>query len=337
MKTDRILISRTDSIGDVILTLPMAGVLKKVYPESTILFLGRAYTRDIVETSRFVDRFLDWDEINAMDRCTKVETFNSFKADVIIHVFPRRMIAMLARQAKIPIRIGTTGRAYHYLLCNRLVPLSRKRSTLHEAQLNLKLIQSLVAHENYILDEIPAYYGFSKVDPLHEQYAILLSKQKFNLIIHPKSKGSAREWGLDNFKKLIEILPRDRFNIFITGTEADGKKIKSALVDQFSHINDLTGKLSLKELISFINSADGLLAASTGPLHIAAALGKFALGLYPPIKPMHPGRWAPIGKRAHYLVMDKDCSDCRKKTECQCMKTISPHQVKDKLISFIDG
>lgn len=315
----------------------MAGVLKKLFPESTILFLGSAYTRDIVETSHFVDRFINWDEISGMDRCTRVETFNSLKADVIIHVFPRRAIAILARRAKIPIRIGTTGRAYHYLLCNRLVALSRKRSNLHEAQLNLKLIRSLGANDQYTLDEIPDYYGFDKVDSLPVQFASLLSKQKFNLVIHPKSKGSAREWGLDNFKQLIEILPQDKFEIFISGTEADGKEIKSGLLDQFDHVNDLTGKLTLKELVSFINNADGLLAASTGPLHISAALGKFTLGLYPPIKPMHPGRWAPIGKHAHYLVLDKNCSDCRKQGECLCMKSISPEEVKDKLISFANG
>jgi ADP-heptose:LPS heptosyltransferase len=41
-------ISRTDSIGDVILTLPMAQVLKLNFPDSTISFLGRSYTREII-------------------------------------------------------------------------------------------------------------------------------------------------------------------------------------------------------------------------------------------------------------------------------------------------
>lgn len=64
--------------------------------------------------------------------------------------------------------------------------------------------------------------------------------------------------------------------------------------------------MNLKQFISFIAAADGLIAASTGPLHIAAALGKVALGIYPPIKPMHPpGRWAPLGKNASYLVLEK--------------------------------
>lgn len=335
MKINRIIISRTDGIGDVILTLPMAGVLKELFPDCTILFLGRSYTRDIIETCHHVDRFIDWDEIAGQSQSAKIESFKSLKADVIIHVFPRKEIAFLARKTQVPLRIGVSGRMYHYFSCNRLVPLSRRRSELHEAQLNLKLIRILGAKNTFELDEISPYYGFDKVEPLPQHLSGLISKNKFNLVIHPKSKGSAREWGLKNFSSLLEILPKDKFEVFITGTKADGEQMKEELLSKFDFVHDLTGKISLKELISFIQSADGLLAASTGPLHIAAALGKYALGLYPPIKPMHPGRWAPVGKKAYYLVEDKSCSDCRKLTYCSCIESISPEKVKTKLISFI--
>jgi ADP-heptose:LPS heptosyltransferase len=44
-----------------------------------------------------------------------------------------------------------------------------------------------------------------------------------------------------------------------------------------------------------------LVAASTGPLHIASAVGIHAIGLYPSKRPMHPGRWMPLGGNASYL------------------------------------
>ncbi|MCF8369048.1 MAG: glycosyltransferase family 9 protein [Bacteroidales bacterium] len=334
MDIKRILISRTDSIGDVILTLPMAGILKQLYPDCIIIFLGRSYTRDIIEACSNVDRFVDWDEISGQDRCTKAEIFHSIKADAIIHVFPRKEIAFSAWRAKIPVRIGSTGRIYHYPFCNRLVPLSRKNSDLHESQLNLKLLKPLGGQKKYELSDISPHYGLNKIDPLPEKISGLISKNKFNLIVHPKSKGSAREWGNRNYKTLLEILPQDLFEIFITGTKDDGEQIKDLIQNNQAHVHDLTGKISLKELISFTSAADGLLAASTGPLHIAAALGKFALGLYPPIRPMHPGRWAPVGENAHYLVKDKNCSVCRKLQECECLESITPKEVKNKLISF---
>jgi ADP-heptose:LPS heptosyltransferase len=94
---------------------------------------------------------------------------------------------------------------------------------------------------------------------------------------------------------------------------------------------DLTGKLDLRQLISFISAADGMVAASTGPLHIAAALNKFALGLYAPMRPIHAGRWAPVGKNAAYLMLDRFCNDCRKSLECHCIKSIPPEEVFTKI------
>jgi len=64
-------------------------------------------------------------------------------------------------------------------------------------------------------------------------------------------------------------------------------------------------------------------------------LGKRALGIYPPIKPMHPGRWMPLGVNADYVVQQDDCSDCRDGGSCHCMLDLSPQLVADKLISTL--
>jgi ADP-heptose:LPS heptosyltransferase len=332
----KIIISRTDSIGDVILTLPVAGILKQLLPKCKIIFLGKAYTRDIVEACRNIDQFIDWNSLLVKNQANKIEFIKSLNAEAIIHVFPVKEIAEIAKLAKIPLRIGSTGRYYHYTTCNKLVPMSRKRSHLHEAQLNLKLIRPLGGERNYSIISLQDNYGFENQNPLSEEIKQMLKRDKFNLILHPKSKGSAREWGINNFSRLIEILPRDKFRIFITGTKDEGEFLKKDLINIFPEIIDLTGRLSLKELISFIDNSDGLIAASTGPLHIAAALGKYTLGLYPPIKPMHPGRWAPIGKKAEYLVLEKNCSKCRKESQCACLQNISPEIVKNKLLSWLN-
>jgi heptosyltransferase-3 len=66
-------------------------------------------------------------------------------------------------------------------------------------------------------------------------------------------------------------------------------------------IVDMTGKMTLPQLISFISNADGLIASGTGPLHIAAMAGINTLGLFPSVRPIHPGRWAPLGKKAGFM------------------------------------
>lgn len=325
MIPERIIISRTDSIGDVILTLPMATLLKQLLPGCTVIFLGSSYTKDIVACCPDVDEFYDWKTADLAD----------IKADTIIHVLPRPELAKAARRAKIQNRVGTTNRLYHWWTCNWLIRLSRKNSDLHEAQLNLKLLGFMEGvKKEYSLQEVVGLMNFKSAKASCDavQY---IDNQKFNLILHPKSKGSAREWGLDNFKRLIEILPADSFKIFICGTENEGAMVRDALLSTpRENTVDLTGKLSLADYIAFIDHCDGLVAASTGPLHIAAALGKHALGLYPPIRPMHPGRWACIGKNAKVFVTDRQCDECRKTQDCRCMRMIEPEMLKSYLVNL---
>jgi ADP-heptose:LPS heptosyltransferase len=322
----RIIISRTDSIGDVVLTLPVAGMLKKQLPGCRLIFLGKSYTRDVIRACKHIDEFLDWDEISGNP--DPVSSIGSVNADMIIHIFPRREIARIAKKAGIPVRMGTTNRLYHWGNCNKLVRLSRKRSGLHEAQLNLKLIKTISGIRSVPLESIYKLYGLSGLDSQDEEFEKLIAPGKFNLILHPKSKGSAREWGLDNYKKLIDILPEEKFSIYVSGTAAEAEIMKESGILEDPRVTNLCGKMTLAQLMSFIKRCDGLVAASTGPLHLAAALGTKAIGIYPPIKPMHPGRWAPLGEKASYLVQEKECNDCRKEGRCHCMEEITPDTVK---------
>lgn len=327
-----LLISRTDSIGDVVLTLPLLGVIKQSYPKMRIVFMGQGYTRTVAEACTHIDAFIDWDQITSLPYEEQLQQMEAIGADAIIHVFPREEIARLAARAKIPFRIGTSGRIYHLRTCNRLVVMSRRRSNLHEMQLNLKLARQFIPRKKYSLSELSRFYGLRQPENLPASIAKLIHPDKFNLILHPKSKGSAREWGLSNFAALSRMLSPEKFQIFITGTAEEGQILRKAgFFDQTAGVTELTGQLTLSELMAFIGAADGLIAASTGPLHLAAALGKLALGIYPPIKPMDPGRWAPVGTMADYLVADKHCNKCRKGGKCQCMTDISPTLVKQKL------
>ena len=134
-----ILISRTDGIGDVVLTLPMVGFLKTKFPDARIHFLGKTYTQPIIEACSHIHSFLNWDEWSKKTLAEQVATLKELNTDVFVHVFPRKEIAVLAKKARIPTRIGTFGRSFHFFNCNKKVHFSRKNSELHEAQLSFKL------------------------------------------------------------------------------------------------------------------------------------------------------------------------------------------------------
>jgi len=321
-----ILISRTDSIGDVVLTLPMVKVLKDHFQGSRIGFIASEYTRPVINACEYVDFFIDKKSFLEDN-----ETEGS-RADTIIHVFPVKEIALRAKQLMIRRRIGTRNRLFHWYTCNKLVKLSRKNSPLHEAQLNLKLLKGVGIKAEYSKDEIPTLFGLTNLKPLNNHLRTFLKADRFNVIFHPKSQGSAREWGLENFATLASLLPKDRYNILVSGTEKERISLQPMFDLAGDSVTDITGMMNLDQFISFINEADGLVANSTGPLHIAAALGKKALGIYPPIRPMHPGRWAPLGSNSEIFMLNQDCSRCRNNPlSCTCIKAVTPIALADSL------
>ncbi len=322
----RVIISRTDNLGDVILTLPLAGYLKSVYPEIEIYFIGKKYTQAVISNCSFVDHFLDREEI-----LRQPDILSAINAETIFFIYPDSQLAKLADKQKIRNRVSTAHRWYNWLYCNKLVDFSRVKSNLHESQLNFKLLKPFGLQSEIELNDLPQYYGISSKETSTTPQ---IENNKFNLIIHPKSKGNGREWPLGNYNQIIKILPASSFQIFITGLKEEGEIMNQELpgfLDQ-PNVIDLTGKLSLQQLISFISRADGLLASGTGVLHLSSALGKYTLGLFPPIRPIHPGRWKPVGKQATHLVLDKICSDCKHSTSCDCIGQITVSQVSEQLL-----
>lgn len=99
------------------------------------------------------------------------------------------------------------------LTCNKLTWLKRKNSGLYEAQLNLKLLKAINLYPDLNVESIISNYGFTKIP------ALLAGKQKADrpAEVQPdhtskKSRGSAREWPLEHFATLINLLPENRFH-----------------------------------------------------------------------------------------------------------------------------
>lgn len=120
------MVSRTDNIGDVVLTLAVASVLKKNFPSCRITFLIRRYTQAVIEACPFVDNWIDWEVLRVQSDASIQTMLKKQAIDVIIHAFPSRRIAKLARKTNIPMRIGTTRRAHHWFDCTHRVPLKAR-------------------------------------------------------------------------------------------------------------------------------------------------------------------------------------------------------------------
>jgi heptosyltransferase-3 len=324
MNDQSVLISRIDAIGDVTLTIPMCGYLKSVFPNVKIFFLGRSYTQPVINACSAIDHFINYNELSVLPEKEQISFLSNFSIDVFIHVFPEKHLAHLAKKAGIPLRIGTSHRWYNWLTCNKLIDLGRRKSSMHEAELNLRLLKGIGLTQYPPLKEIHQYYQLTKITQIPANTSGLLSKNKFNLILHPKSHGSGKEWPLACYKELIDLLPEDKFNVFVSGSEKERDVLKDWIATIGKPVNDISGLMSLSQLIAFMSKSDGLIACSTGPLHLAAALGINALGLYPDLRPLHAERWGPVGKHAEYL-----------KSEGAELDTIEAIEVYERIINWL--
>lgn len=322
----KIVISRTDSIGDVALTLPLAGILREKYPDAHIVFLGNTYTKPVIECVDSIDEVWCWADIQALGQQQQVFWLKEQNVDVFIHVFPRKELAKLAKKAGIAHRIGTLHRLFHLFNCNHRTNFSRKKSDLHEAQLNTKLLKPLDLLHDFSLSELAQYAQLRTVNTLDDELKSLIDSKKKQVILHPKSKGSALEWGVDKFIALAASLPADKYQVFFSGTQEESAFFSSKLPDA-ENIIDLSGKMTLEQLIAFIGRCHILVAASTGPLHIAGLSNIKTIGLFSEQRPLHPGRWMPLGKQVTIITQEP-------KAQSTSLLNISVERVKSEILAL---
>ena len=119
------------------------------------------------------------------------------------------------------------------------------------------------------------------------------------------------------------------FHFAILGGEEDralGEVIARA---DGSRCLDLTGRLSLPEMVEWIRLSELMVTNDTGPMHVAAALGKPVVALFGPTEPRRTG---PYRQLDHVLQLDLPCVPCLK-PRCayakplECLRAIPPAAV----------
>jgi len=139
----KILLVRTDRLGDVVLTLPMLPVLRTHFPDAHLAILVSAYPAEILHRNPYLDEVLLYDDsVKLVPFFQLLRSLRMRRFDTVVVVHPTLRLALLAFLAGIPIRVGTGYRWYSFLF-NRRVYEHRKDSKRHEAEYNLNLLAAL--------------------------------------------------------------------------------------------------------------------------------------------------------------------------------------------------
>ena len=327
---ERVLIVRTDRIGDVVLTLPMVPTLHAKFPGRKISMLLRSYTRELVDGFAGLDSILQYDEGKRPKKFfTMLRELRECRFDLVFVVHPTFRLALLLLFAGVPIRVGTGYRWYSFLF-NRRVFEHRKTAERHEAEYNLSLLQAIGCDIRSIPSITLSLSQAAKDAAAHEFFRLGMRVGENLVILHPGSGGSARDWSARNFGDLARELKSDGCTVVVTGSSSEEPLVEEVVRRSNGSAVASAGRLSLKELAAFIGSARLFVSNSTGPLHIAAALDTPVIAFYPPIRECSQRRWGPLTQKKIVFSADNTLCERCKGGPCQgndCMDQITVDRV----------
>jgi heptosyltransferase III len=330
-----ILVVRTDRIGDVILTLPTVEALHSIFPNARVTMLVSSYTSTLVEG--IADTLLYSRDDTSRPFFEMLKEIRNVHFDAVLVASPRLRISLLLRFSGIPVRVGTGYRWYSFLF-NKKIYEHRKTAEKHEAEYNLSLLKGLGYTESAKPEAKICISQKEKEIAADVRRSLGISDSDRLVLLHPGSGSSARDWKPERFAQLAVELAKLGYQVVITGG-----KTEEALVNRVTHtagngVKHFISTLNLKEFAAFIQTSKLFVANSTGPLHIAAAVGTPVIGFYPPVRVMSPKRWGPLtDKKAIFIPDPAQCPRCNG-GHCQgndCMDQISVHQVLEAATNLI--
>jgi len=324
----KILLIRTDRIGDVVLSLPMLPLLKKEFPNASISVMVRSYTKELVEHHSDISEVMLWDEKKSV--FDYVKTLKEKHFDLAILPYPRFNLAVITFLSNIAIRVGTGYRWYSFLF-NKKIYEHRKDAKRHEVEYNLNLLKAVGIEFNGTPQFQFSIHSDAKIK-VEEILSTdgITSSTKF-VVLHAGSGGSARDWKIERFAELGDILQtREGIRVVLTGGKNEVHLVASLESKMKTKPLNYTGMFSLQELGALFLKASVFVANSTGPLHIASIVGTPVVAFYPPIVQCSAMRWGPYtSKKKVFTASNEQCKLC-KGGSCQsniCMDQISVEQV----------
>jgi ADP-heptose:LPS heptosyltransferase len=117
----------------------------------------------------------------------------------------------------------------------------------------------------------------------------------------------------------------------VTGSAGEAALAEGVVREAGTGAVAAAGRFSLQQMIALIAGADFFISNSTGPLHLARALGRPLLGIYTTVAACHPKRWGPYGwEESHTLLPPGESFDRferdKRRSEAR-MRAITPAMI----------
>jgi lipopolysaccharide heptosyltransferase I len=302
---ERILIIKPSAIGDVVHALPVLALLRRRWPQAHISWLLTPGCAGLLERHPMLDEVIlfdrgyygrGWrDPVSALRLLGFTTRLRRRQFDLVIDLQGLFRSGYLAWQTRAPLRIGfRNARELSPLFYTHRVAIDTPEQ--HAVERYLKIVAALGCATDRV--EFP----FALDDDDRSDVAAMLPQGRPYAVLLPGTNWMTKRWPVERFAALVTPL-RERFGL---ETVVAGGASDQALGQQIGGIN-LAGKTSLRQLVALLERAAVVIANDSGPMHIAAALGRPLVTLYGPTNPIRTG---PFGRPESVLRLDMPCSPC---------------------------
>jgi heptosyltransferase-2 len=330
----KILVVRTDRLGDVVLTTPVFKALREACPDACITVLVKPDTAGALRGNPHINEVIIYDKDGEYKSVLANIRFAMWlrrqKFDLAIVLDPAKRTHALVYLAGIPRRIGY-DEDFGFLLTDR-IKNTRHEGKKHESEYNLELLEVLGIAAK---DATPRIFMEDGAAAVVDR---LLLKNKVGdgrfVLIHPGASCPSKVWPAQNFAEAADSLS-GRYGVKIVVFSGSDSAGISCAEDVKRHMTReavfLTAGLDLSQRIALIKRAALLISSDSGPVHLAVALQTPVVAIFGRNQPgLSPRRWGPLGERDITLHKDVGCQvclahDCR--LGFRCLIAITPDEV----------
>jgi heptosyltransferase-1 len=317
MKTQQptILIIRFSAMGDILSTLPAAASLRKSFPGHRIVWTVAPKWLPLLEGNPDVDEIVPFHRNGLPNLLASLNRLRAVKPEIAIDFQTLIYTAAIGRLARPHVFYGWASGFSREFLAGYLYSRRIRYRSEHVVDQNLELAAAAGATEIVREFRIPA--GSPEgVLPLGSF-----------VLASPFAGWAAKEWPLARYESLGAALHREHLTLVLNVPERRRQEVES-LANVRAHVSSLPG------LIDATRKATAVLGLDSGPIHLAAALGKPGVALYGPTDPARNG---PYGGTVRVIrTPAARTSHKRRKQVDPSMKTITVDQVHEALRAVLN-
>ena len=329
----KILLTRTDRIGDVVLSTPAIKAVRDKYPDAHIAFMVRPYAKDIVRGNPNLDEVIIYDKYGKERGFLSTVFFalalRKKKFDLAIMLHPTNRVHLIAYLAGVPERVGYDRRLA--FLLTKKVSHKKQEGKKHELEYTLDLLKVMEIEAKDRELFLPIHENdIKRIEKFLEEYHV--GKEVTLIAVNPGASCPSKRWAPKNFAEVSdELAAKFKARILIVSDCANAEFAKSVAAGMKYEPVNLAGKTTVGELAALLSKCKLFVSNDSGPVHIASAVGTPVISIFGRKDPgLSPRRWGPRGDKSVVFHKDVGCDPCLAhncKIDFKCLQAITPPEV----------